>query len=230
MQGLCWYAVFGFHGSVHHGKTALLWSYLFKGNRVQSFVLCLDAMLSYASKPTRICSVFFSFLPWTEACRVWGIVLSFVLVFLISLNIVWSYFGEDLLGRPFRRRPCYCVNIPGCFRQKTKPSAFVKVVGSHLAAETYPLKSHGSSKSFVFHRTTQCFCNRLSFLTAGKSQVELMTLMTHDSVPINVLVNRDPAATYVIAGPPINGMQTSLIHLFLSSHGKSKCLLVGGSI
>lgn len=160
----------------------------------------------------------------------WGIVLSFVLVFLISLNIVWSYFGEDLLGRPFRRRPCYCVNIPGCFRQKTKPSAFVKVVGSHLAAETYPLKSHGSSKSFVFHRTTQCFCNRLSFLTAGKSQVELMTLMTHDSVPINVLVNRDPAATYVIAGPPINGMQTSLIHLFLSSHGKSKCLLVGGSI
>lgn len=143
---------------------------------------------------------------------------------------MWSYFGEDLLGRPFRRRPCYCVNIPGCFRQKTKPSAFVKVVGSHLAAETYPLKSHGSSKSFVFHRTTQCFCNRLSFLTAGKSQVELMTLMTHDSVPINVLVNRDPAATYVIAGPPINGMQTSLIHLFLSSHGKSKCLLVGGSI
>lgn len=93
-------------------------------------------------------------------------------------------------------------------------------VGSHLAAETYPLKSHGSSKRFVFHRTTQCFCNRLSFLTAGKSQVELMTLITHDSVPINVLVNRDPAAIYVIAGPPINGMRTSLIHLFLSSHGK----------
>lgn len=57
-----------------------------------------------------------------------------------------------------------------------------------------------------------------------------MTLMIHDSVPFNVLVNHDPAAIYAIAGPPINGMQRSLIHLFLSSHGKSKCLLVGSPI